>query len=147
MHQFSNILVVCTGNICRSPMAAALLEKELDSSRHTIVSAGVEALVGEPADPLAIEVMRDNRIDITGHRARQLIQPMLAEADLIFALDQGHARAITTRFPQYYGKAFKLGHWNGNADVADPYRRPKQNFEQAFAEISAHVAAWKRRLS
>ena len=145
--QFSNILVVCTGNICRSPMAAALLKRELGNGQRTVVSAGVEALIGAPADPLAIEVMQDNEIDITAHRAQQLTQPMLAEADLIFALDQGHARVITARYPQYYGKAFKLGHWNGNADVADPYRRPKQNFEQAFAEIVLHVAAWKKRLS
>lgn len=127
-------------------MAAALLRNELDAQRHTIVSAGTDAVVGAGADPLAIEVMDEHNIDIRAHRAQQLTPEMLARADLIFALDQGHARVITSRFPQYYGKAFKLGHWNKNADVADPYRRPKIHFQQAYSEIAAHIGEWKKRL-
>jgi protein-tyrosine phosphatase len=146
MHQFSNILVVCTGNICRSPMAAALLERELGKEQHAIASAGTHALVGAPADPLAIEVMDEHQIDIRPHRARQLTQAMLAAADLVFALDRSHSRFILQSFPQYYGRVFKLGHWHEGVDVADPYRGPKGAFLRAYAEMEHYVATWKQRL-
>src|SRR3954470_16771692 len=68
--EIGKVLFVCVGNVCRSPMAAAVLEHR---ARNLVVkSAGLAALVGEPAVPHALELMREKGIDLSRHRARQL---------------------------------------------------------------------------
>lgn len=143
---FNRILVLCTGNICRSPMAEALLRRGLGEDGAEVVSAGTAALVGREADSLARRVMRERGIDISGHRAQQASGALLMASDLILALDQTHAQWIDAKFPQLRGRVHKLGKWTGDADVADPYQGPLSEFEQAYAEIEAAVAEWVRHL-
>ena len=82
---FDNILVVCVGNICRSPMAEALLKQRFPNKN--IDSAGVGALVGHPADPAALEIMTKQGIDITSHVAKQ-IDENWQEQPILFLLCQ-----------------------------------------------------------
>ena len=103
-------------------------------------------MVGQPADPLAIEVMRENGANIESHRAQQLTSGALKHSDLILVADQGHARWISSSYPQFSSKVLKIGYWNKNVDVADPYRQPKINFEAAYGEMKAHVIEWARHL-
>lgn len=143
---FHKIIVVCTGNICRSPIAEALLRHYLPSPLVEVSSAGTAALVGQPADTLAQLVMRDNGFDISAHRAQQASLPLLTKMDLILTLDQTHNDWIGGRFPQLAGRTHKLGRWSNNANIADPYRKPKAAFEQAFAEISRGTEEWVKRI-
>jgi len=81
-----NILVVCTGNICRSPIAAALLQYELDKKNLPIEvsSAGISALVNHAADPLAKEVTLEKKgVDLSNHRGRQITLDILLQSDLV----------------------------------------------------------------
>lgn len=138
------IVVVCTGNICRSPIGEGLLQvrgKDLDVS-----SAGVGAMVNWPADPLAVEVMADRGHDIGAHRAQQLTRAMLSENDLVLTLDQHHSDWINHRYPEYRGKVHKLLRWRANADVPDPYQQPKEAFEEAYRLIDQGVEDWLRKL-
>ncbi|MBX6419680.1 MAG: low molecular weight phosphotyrosine protein phosphatase [Nevskia sp.] len=143
---FRRILVVCTGNICRSPMAEALLRERLRGDGVEVHSAGVAALVDRPADPLAQQVMAAHGHDISAHRARQATQAMLKSMDLILALEQFHDDWIRTRYPQFHGRVHKLSRWRGNADIADPYGGSRSAFEQAYEEIESCVEDWARRL-
>ena len=142
---FKHILIICTGNICRSPIAEGLFRAHLPKGRE-VGSAGLAALVGEPADPLAVEVMRDNGYDITAHRGRQIAQPMLTHADLILTMDQGHSDGLLRQYPQLRGRVHKLLRWRGNGDVADPFRQPKSAFEQAYEDIDHGVRDWLPRI-
>lgn len=142
---FSRILVLCTGNICRSPMAEALLRQRLPP-HCTVTSAGLGALVGHPADPLACALVSEQGLDIGAHRARQVDLEMLRAADLVLVMDQGHRSWMGQAYPQYFGRVHKLLKWNGNGDVADPYRRPRAAFEQAWQAIDTGVNAWLPRL-
>ena len=74
---FKTILVVCSGNICRSPIGEGLLRDRL-RGKVTVSSAGCTALVGHPADPLAVEVAAEHNCDISAHRARQIDTELLA---------------------------------------------------------------------
>ena len=81
---FDNILVVCVGNICRSPMAEALLKQRFPNKN--VDSAGVGALVGHSADPAALEIMAKQEIDITNHVAKQIDENLAKTADIIFTM-------------------------------------------------------------
>ena len=116
---FENILVVCVGNICRSPMAEALLKQRFPDKN--IDSAGVGALVGHGADPAAIEIMQQQNIDITGHVAKQIDEALALKYELILTMSDGQNKWIEERFPFCRGKTFKLGHWR-DKDIADPYK-------------------------
>jgi protein-tyrosine phosphatase len=139
-----SVLVICVGNICRSPMAEGLLRSALPDLR--VSSAGLGALVGEPADPIAIELMEERGLDIRGHRARQLQPAMVADAGLVLVMELGQQRHLEKQYPLARGKIFRLCE-SMKVDVADPYRRGRAMFEDAFALISRGVDLWVPRIN
>lgn len=143
---FSRVCVICTGNICRSPMGEALLRERAGDRLQEVYSAGTGALIGYPADATAIELMDAKGIDISAHRAQQATSGVLQRADLLLVLDGGHLSWIHDQHPQMRGRTFRLLHWRGEADVPDPYRRPRQAFEEALALIEQGVDDWLARI-
>jgi protein-tyrosine phosphatase len=140
------ILVVCVGNICRSPMAEALLRSALRGQDDlTVESAGLGALVGHPADAYAVELMEEMGEDVSAHRARQIHPDMVKAADLVLVMEAGHRRAIDTADPAARGKVHRLGEWQGR-DIDDPYRQPKAAFADALEEIQEGVASWVQKI-
>lgn len=144
---FKHILVICVGNICRSPMGEYLLRHKL---RHkpdiTVESAGIGALVGKPADATALELLQEQGIDASAHRARQVTTDMLARADLILAMEDKHLKHLFQMAPQVRGKAFLMGKWLDNRPVPDPYRQQRPAFEHAFMLIDQATDAWVKFL-
>ncbi len=141
-----HILVVCVGNICRSPMAEALLKSALgDDGDFTLESAGLGALVGHSADAFAVELMDEIGEDVREHRARQIHPDMVHEADLVLVMEAGHKRAIDIADPTARGKVHRLGEWQ-DRDIDDPYRQPKAAFVDALEEIQEGVASWVERI-
>jgi len=137
------ILVVCVGNICRSPVAEALLKQQLPDK--TVWSAGLGALIGNAADPLAIETAAAHGLDLTAHRAQQLTSWMCQSAELILVMEQEHKTEIEQLYPLVRGKVFRLGEL-GKFDIADPYRQPKAAFDTAYVQIARGVADWVPRI-
>lgn len=141
------IIVLCTGNICRSPMGEALLRERLIGRDFVVASAGTGALAGASADEFAQQVMRQHGIDIASHRARQATLKLLSDADLILTMDATHGQWVDGGFPQLRGRVHKLLKWRDNRDVADPYQLPLDAFEQAYADISSGIGDWLKHLA
>ena len=141
------ILVVCVGNICRSPTAEVLLRKHLGGGEEVRVeSAGLKALEGYPIDPLAEAVLAAEGLTAKDHVARQITPGMIGAADLVLAMQKRHVDAIHAIAPQARGKTFLVGRWDGNAEVPDPYGKTRPIFEDAYRQLDRLLYQWRMHL-
>lgn len=102
------ILVVCTGNVCRSPYIHLRLAAELDGLGIEVTSAGTGALAGWPVDPGSVALLVAAGIDSTAFRARQLTVDMIEDADLVLTATRAHRRAVVQEAPLGLRKTFAL---------------------------------------
>ena len=143
----NNILTVCVGNICRSPVAEALLRDSLPGRK--VWSAGLHAVVGHGADATARDIAEQHGLDLSSHRAQQVAGWMCAHADLVLVMEASHQQELEKLYPTTRGKIRRLGEFGpqGAFDIADPYRQPRAAFEAAHAAIALGVAEWVRRIN
>jgi protein-tyrosine phosphatase len=140
------VLFVCTGNTCRSPMAEALLQNQLSFSKrkkYSISSAGTNATGSSHASILATEAMQAINIDISGHKSRQLTNEMVDRADLILALSETHAESVRGSYPKTEGKVFLLSDYSGmnkGSSISDPFGSDLDTYITTRDEISAHTS-------
>lgn len=113
------ILTVCTGNICRSPLAEQLLKSALRGVEHIeFDSAGTQAMVDNPMPEHSLEIAKNNEIsDAELHRGKQLLEAHLDSADLILAMDRGHRRKIVELSPRATRKVFTVREFKRLIDV------------------------------
>ncbi|KTR39246.1 MULTISPECIES: low molecular weight protein-tyrosine-phosphatase [Rothia] len=149
----TRIITVCTGNICRSPMAEYLIRRAVeraDLPEVTVESFGIsDEERGNPVDPRAARVLQAEGIDASGHRARQVTAADLAAADLVLALDLPHERALrslaeTERdaekihlLREFDPEAAHLKH--RSLGIYDPWYGDEEDFETTFEMIDAAV--------
>ena len=141
--RFDSILVVCVGNICRSPTAERLLKQALP--HKTISSAGISALAGHAADDTATAVADQNGVSLEGHVARQLTRELCQQHDLILVMEQKHIEAVTRIAPEVRGKTMLYDHWI-KRDIPDPYRQSREAFEFTYDLLADATQAWAQRL-
>ena len=139
-------LIVCVGNICRSPMAEILMRRELAQAGVDVGSAGLAAMAGQGIDPRAEAVLQAHGLSGSAHTARQLTSQHVAEADLVLAMEKRHLAALHAIAPQARGKIFLLGRWDGDTEVPDPYAKGPEAFGESYALIERLLSQWRRQL-
>ena len=138
------ILVVCVGNICRSPMAASLLQQALPG--RDVSSAGLGALVGSDMDPVARSVALAHGHAVPQHKARQFTAALSQWADLILVMEARHREAVTEICPAARGKTMLLAQGMTPEDIPDPYRKSEAVHRAVQVTIEQACTNWVRRL-
>lgn len=139
----SRVIAVCVGNVCRSPMAQALLTVALRERGLGVAvsSAGVRACVGLPADPLSIQLMAARGIDISAHRGSQLLPKRVDEDTQLLVMSADQTQWIRRQRGRLGAQVACLGAFTGG-DIDDPVGGTRAQFARALAEIEAGVEAW-----
>lgn len=139
--------MVCVGNICRSPLAAALWNRSAGESGLVAraESAGLAAPEGAAVHPIVLRLLAESGIPSPASRARPLNVELLDAADLILVMQTWHAREIERRLPYLRGRVFTLGHWDGT-EIQDPYNEPEAVFRSVYTLIERGVDAWIAKL-
>lgn len=142
---FKSVLVVCTGNICRSPVGERLLRRLLPDLK--IDSAGTFGLTDHPADAVASEVAAGHGLSLEGHRAQKLTPQIARNYDLILVMEPSHIEEVTKIAPEARGKVMLYGQWLGKKDVPDPYKKSHDAHEHVYDLLDKASQEWARRLS
>lgn len=141
-----NILFVCTGNTCRSPMAAAMFAKEANARKLDVQveSAGIFATDGENASSEAIIAMHEYGIDLTGHHAQSINQELIEKSDLIITMTPAHKMV----FESVAGdKTFTLGEYAGvDYDIDDPFGGDVDDYLQTAQQIKNAIVKMADRI-
>jgi protein-tyrosine phosphatase len=150
-----NVLFVCTGNICRSPMAEYLfLSRLAPNSPWTAGSAGLAAADGIAASRAAIEVMDEIGVNMRKHRSRELTGGMIDNATIILVMTGAHAAELKQRFPKAGDRVHLLGSFNKNAkekEIPDPvgagvevYRRTMNSISGALDGLIRYLQSFQK---
>jgi protein-tyrosine phosphatase len=144
----NRVIVICTGNICRSPMGAAVLQEALRQAQAPVIvtSAGLGAMGGQKADPIAIKLMTERGLDINDHNGAQFTSSDGFENDLILVMETEQRYLIENGWPLLQGRVYRFGHW-GNFEIDDPYQRGEEAFRRALKMIDTGVVRWLEQIT
>jgi protein-tyrosine phosphatase len=140
------ILFVCTANICRSPMAAALMRQRLASlglaGELQVLSAGVYAPEGRPASELAIATLAGRGIALEEHRSQPVSLALLQQADVALVMEEAHRRSLFYLAPELLSKVFLMSELVGrHENVTDPFGGTAEDYERTVAKLEALIVA------
>jgi len=144
-----SILIVCTGNTCRSPMAEGALRHLLEKERpgkSDVSSAGMAAAEGYPATKYAVEAVRMWDVDISGHQSRFLTEELVENSDLILCMAPEHHHAVLNLKSDAAEKTYLLKSFPDNSpvgeDVEDPIGQPLDTYNETFLEIGEYLGKY-----
>lgn len=141
------VLLVCTANVCRSPVAQALWTQHSQArgKRFVATSAGTEAQPGLLADPMCTTLLAARGLDLSPHRSVRVNLERVADQDLILVMEKRHAQRLCGALPVLNGRVHLLGRW-GVGEIADPHGKEQENYERCIVEIETCIGQWLDRL-
>ena len=145
----TNVLFVCSGNICRSPMALVIARHRASQMQLALEfdSAGTLMIEGAPADPKAVSVCKDISIDLTEHRSKGLNIDLVTWADHILVMEVRHSQFIESHFPDATHKTILMGHLAGQLEIPDPIGKWRRTFRLNRDMVQQAVDNFLRRFA
>ncbi|QSI20405.1 protein tyrosine phosphatase [Proteus mirabilis] len=141
---FNNILVVCMGNICRSPTGERLLQAHFPNKK--VHSAGIIAKDDRPAYDSAIRIAQQHDLCLDNHQSRRLTSELCKGADLILVMENDHIDRIHQQFPETRGKVMLFGQWINKTEIPDPHKRSDEMFEHVYQLMEKAVIQWQGKI-
>jgi len=138
------VLLVCTGNTCRSPMAMGALRQRLaaDGERILVESAGTAAWEGQPASEASVRVAANAGVDLSGHRSRRVTPAMVRSADLVLVMERAHVGAVRALGADP-DRTHVLSEWPApgepELEISDPFGASSEAYEECWRRIEHHL--------
>jgi protein-tyrosine phosphatase len=126
------ILIVCTGNTCRSPMAEMILKDKLNKKgiEAKVISAGIFACDNQDISPLTYEVLNDNNIKVKNFKSKKITEELFNTSDYIFCMTSAQKKYLKN-----YKNVYEIGEFTGNIEVCDPFGKEKSQYENVFKQL------------
>lgn len=138
-----NILFVCTGNTCRSPMAEAVFNHlcSAKNSEHQAFSRGLNVIIPQPVSSKSVEALKNKNIELKKTFSQQLTNEDVKNADLILTMTSGHKMTLKSVFPGYKDKIYTLNEkaYSKDSDIADPFGGEQEVYNECCEEITGAV--------
>ncbi len=139
----AHILIICTANICRSPLVEAILRDRLHKrglTDWTVSSAGTWAQFERGPARYSQKIAKRIGLDISGHVARMVSAEIIDSAELTLVMTKSHKEALQVEFPQDRANIYLLSEMiDKNFDIADPYGGPADGYEVMFREVESII--------
>ncbi|CAB3768466.1 arsenate reductase/protein-tyrosine-phosphatase family protein [Paraburkholderia solisilvae] len=145
---FSNVLIVCHANVCRSPAAEMLFKARRSGHPGAPIafhSAGIRAVDGDGMDPVMRRLLEERGVTAGEHHARRLNKRMVRDADLVLVTEQRQVKDVEALDPAARGKVHALGKWEG-ADVVDPHGGEERHYRESLVLIEHLVMGWLNKI-
>ena len=139
-----NILLVCTGNTCRSAMAGGLFEKAIDDDYDgciNVESAGINVYVPTPASENAVKIMEEMDVDISDHVSRQVTKEDIENADLVLVMTLSHRNTLIDLYPQFSDKIYTIPEYAYGSDdeISDPFGGDEDEYRECAKELKEAI--------
>ena len=143
----SPIMMICAGNMCRSPFAEYYMRQKFEQAgvEGECFSRGLLAMPGRKVPSLALQVGLEFGIDMQDHISQTLLAPDVDRAAMIMVMEQGQRQHLSKMRPASIGKIFLLSQPNGGAKIADPMGKDAEYFRKTYKEITINIDAWMKR--
>ena len=136
-----NVLFVCTGNTCRSPMAEALFNSVSNDDNHKAFSRGISVFFPQPISKKALTVLNKMGIDARDKYSQQISEEDLKKADLVLTMTSSHKMFLKSSFPAYRDKIYSLKEkaYGKESDIEDPYGQSEEVYLRCLREITEAI--------
>jgi len=143
----SPIMMICAGNMCRSPFAEKYMQLRLQQAglEAECYSRGLLAMAGRKVPELAQKVGLEFDVDMSHHISQTLLGPDVDRAAMIMVMETGQRQHLSKMRPASIGKVFLLSQPSGGKTIHDPMGKDEVYFREVYAEIVTHVDAWMKR--